>query len=146
MPNIGTFAAIFDDKNKILLCHRRDFDLWNLPGGKLEKNESPWQAIIRETKEETGLNVKIKKLAGIYHKPQKNEIIFQFVCEIINGKIKLNNEADKIKYFAFNDIPKNTSPKQIERIKDILNNPENITMKTQTGKSSRELFFKNKST
>jgi ADP-ribose pyrophosphatase YjhB (NUDIX family) len=38
--NIGVFAIIFDDKKRILFCHRTDRDLWNLPGGALEKGEA----------------------------------------------------------------------------------------------------------
>ena len=53
MFTIGVFAIIFDDKNRILFCHRRDHDLWNLPGGRLEKGEAPWKGVIREVKEET---------------------------------------------------------------------------------------------
>ena len=39
---IGVFGIIIDDKDRVLLCHRRDFDLWNLPGGGVETGESPW--------------------------------------------------------------------------------------------------------
>ncbi len=39
--NIGVFAIIFDRKKRILFCHRTDCDLWNLPGGALEKGEAP---------------------------------------------------------------------------------------------------------
>ena len=103
---IGVFAAIFDEKNRILFCHRTDYDLWNLPGDVLEHGETPWDCIIREVKEETGLDAKIERLTGIYSKPNKNEIVFQFVCTVVGGKITLNNEADKIKYFAFRLVRK----------------------------------------
>jgi ADP-ribose pyrophosphatase YjhB (NUDIX family) len=91
-------------------------------------------------KKETGLDVKVTRLAGIYHKPQKQEIVFQFICEIIGGEITLNDEADKISYFSITDIPKNTSPKQVMRIHDILENPSAVVMKTHTGKSSIEMI------
>lgn len=137
---IGVFAAIFDEENRILFCHRTDYDLWNLPGGALEKSEAPWEGVVREVKEETGLDVEVKRLAGIYSKPEKIEIVFQFVCKVINAEITLNDEADKIKYFAFDDIPKNTPPKQVERIKDILDNPSKVVTKTHIGKSSLKLI------
>lgn len=137
---IGVFAVIFDKENRILFCHRTDYDLWNLPGGTLEHGETPWDCVIREVKEETGLDTKIERLAGIYSKPDKNEVVFQFVCSVVGGNTILNDEADIIKYFAFEKIPKNTSPKQVERIKDILQNPTKIITKTQTGKSSIELI------
>lgn len=140
MYQVGVFTAIFNDQNQVLLCHRNDYDLWNLPGGGLESDESPWDGVVREVKEETGLDVKVTRLAGIYHKPQKQEIVFQFICEIIGGEITLNDEADKINYFSIADIPKNTSPKQVMRIHDILENPSTVVMKTHTGKSSIDMI------
>ncbi len=139
MFKIGVFAIIFDEKKRVLLCHRRDYDLWNLPGGGLENGEAPWECAIRETKEETGLDVKIKKLSGIYSKPEKDEIVFQYICEVVDGEITLNDEADEIKYFAFERIPKNTSRKQIERVQDALKNKSEPIMKKQIGKSSIQM-------
>ena len=40
----GAFAIIYDDERRVLLCHRRDVDAWNLPGGRVEDNEAPWDA------------------------------------------------------------------------------------------------------
>jgi ADP-ribose pyrophosphatase YjhB (NUDIX family) len=36
MFSIGAFAIIFDEDGRVLLCHRRDMDLWNLPGGGMD--------------------------------------------------------------------------------------------------------------
>lgn len=62
MFKIGVFGIIIDEQNRVLLCHRRDYDLWNLPGGGLEKNEAPWEGVVREVKEETGLRVKVESV------------------------------------------------------------------------------------
>ena len=48
---IGVFGIILDEQSKILLVHRTDYDLWNLPGGRLESGESPWEGVVREIKE-----------------------------------------------------------------------------------------------
>ncbi|MFH1089920.1 MAG: NUDIX domain-containing protein [Candidatus Uhrbacteria bacterium] len=141
---IGVFGIIRDEQNRILLVLRNDYDLWNLPGGGLEKGESPWQGVIREVKEETGLNVEATRLAGVYSKPDVDEIVFSFECKIIGGKLTLNEEAKDLKYFSFQEIPKNTPPKQIERIKDWLENENEMIMKIQTGKSSVELIREGK--
>ena len=127
-----------------MLCHRTDYDLWNLPGGTLEPGKTVEQAVIREVKEETGLDVAVEKLTGVYSKENKNEIVFSFVCQVIGGKITLNNEADIIEYFEILAIPKNFSPKQLERINDYFNQPDKIHYKVQTGKSSIELLKENK--
>jgi len=140
MFTIGVFGIITDDQNRVLLCHRCDYDLWNLPGGTLEAGEAPWECAIREVKEETGFDVEIVRLAGIYNKPEKNEICFSFVCKIIGGQLTLNDEADKIEYFDIKNIPSNTSPKQIERIKDFFTNKNEIVYRNQTGPSSIELI------
>ena len=138
---IGVFGIIFDEKNRILLYHRNDYDLWNLPGGRLEGDETPLEGVIREIKEETGLVADFERLSGIYSKPDQGEILFQFVCKIIDGEITLNDEADRIEYFDFADLPKNTSPKQVERILYALNNTQ-LEIKTQTGISSIQLIKK----
>ncbi len=76
---IAAFGIIFDKQKRVLLCHRRDCDLWNLPGGGMEHGESPWDCAKRETKEETGLDVEVVKLAGVYGKPENNAVQFSFI-------------------------------------------------------------------
>jgi len=136
---IGVFGIIFNKEKGVLLCHRRDYDLWNLPGGGLEKNESPWEGVVREVREETGLIVEIQRLSGIYSKPDQSEIVFSFACNVIAGKVACNDEADRIEYFKFDKIPSNTSPKQLERIKDAFESSE-VVMKVQRGLSSIDLL------
>ena len=141
---IGIFGIITDEQDRILLCHRRDHDLWNLPGGGLEKNESPWEGVVREVKEETGLDVEVKKLIGVYSKAEKDEIVFSFECKINSGSITLSDEADKIEYFSLADLPKNTVPKQVERIKDYFKKQEDTVLKVQTGEASIKLVKEGK--
>src|SRR3989344_7059239 len=135
MFKIGVFAIIIDDDGRVLLCHRRDYDLWNLPGGSLEKGEVPWDGVRREVMEEVGLHVDVERLSGVYAKPDKDEIVLSFVCKIVGGKMKATDEADRIEYFALENIPSNTSPKQVERISDALNGNQCIT-RVQKGPSS----------
>jgi 8-oxo-dGTP diphosphatase len=141
---IGAFGIICDEQDRVLLVHRRDYDLWNLPGGTLEDFESPKNTVIREVKEETGLDVEVLKLLGVYNKENKNDMAFSFLCKVVGGKITLNDEADKIEYFKSDKLPSNTVPKQVERIKDALLNPNEIIFKTQTGKSAIDLVKEGK--
>lgn len=144
MFKIGVFAIIFDSHNNVLLCHRLDYDLWNLPGGGLEDGESPWEGVIREVKEEVDLEVEVERLAGVYYKLDKNEIVFSFECKIIGGKISTSNEADLIKYFSIEELPKNMSLKQIERVKDSLAEKNKTLLKTQVGPPSIDLIKQGK--
>ena len=143
MFKIGVFGIIIDEQKRVLLCHRRDYDLWNLPGGGLERNELPWEGVIREVKEETGLGVEVQRLSGIYSKPDQLEIVFSFICNAVDGKVSLNDEVDRIEYFKLDEIPGNTSPKQVERIKDALESSQ-IVLKVQKGPSSVDLLKQGK--
>lgn len=124
MFSIGAFAIIFDECERVLLCHRRDLNLWNLPGGGVESGELPNEAVVREVEEETGLEVVIERLVGVYGKVYKrDELVFSFVCRVVGGELMLTDEADECKYFAINDIPVDTIPKHVERILDALAAP-----------------------
>jgi 8-oxo-dGTP diphosphatase len=135
MFKIGTFAIIFDEQQRVLLCHRRDYDFWNLPGGGLEAGESPWQGCIREVREEVGLEVEVERLAGVYSKPDKGEIVFTFVCRVIGGEITNTDEADRAEYFGIDNLPGNTLPKQVERIRDTMEGRNEVVLKVQSGPS-----------
>lgn len=123
---IGAFSIILDNKNKVLLCKRRDKDLWNLPGGKAEQNESPWTTAIREAKEEINVDIVIEKLVGVYFKKEQEEIVFQFLARVENGIPSESVESKEVAYFDVSALPENTAPRQKERIKLFFEDP-NIT-------------------
>jgi len=135
---VGVFAIIFDKQGRSLWCHRRDYDLWNLPGGGMEYGETPEEAIIREIKEELKVEAKIKRLAGIYYKTGDDTLVFSFVCDI-TGKPKLSDEVDKNQFFKLSELPKHVPQKQIERVKDALKYKKLIITK-QESISSVKLF------
>ena len=137
MFTIGSFALIFNSKGEILLAHRMDKDLWNLPGGKVEKGESPDQAVIREVKEEVGLKVDIKRFVGVYSKVDKDEIVFSFECSIAEGKPTSLDETDRVEYFGLDSLPNNIVQRQIERIHDAIEKNEPVYKIQETIKKSR---------
>lgn len=115
---IAAFAIIFDTDGQVLLCHRRDMDAWNLPGGGLEPGELPDECVIREIREETGLEAEVVRLVGVYGKPGRNEVIFSFICKITGGEMILTNESDGNSFFRTDNLPPNTLYKHAERIWD----------------------------
>lgn len=115
---IAAFAVIFDNDGRVLLCHRRDMDAWNLPGGGMEKGELPDDCVRREVREETGLETEVEELLGVYGKPDRNELVFTFLCRITGGELLLTNETDANAYFFPDEMPPNTLLKHAERILD----------------------------
>lgn len=140
MFTIGAFAIIFNENEEVLLSHRRDMDIWNLPGGGVEAGEMPDEAVVREVKEETGLDVTIERLVGVYGKVEKDELVFAFICRVTGGQLTLTDEADQHCFFAISEIPSNTSPKQVERIHDALNITSQPIFRRQTAPSTQSVI------
>ncbi|HEX9074502.1 MAG TPA: NUDIX domain-containing protein [Anaerolineae bacterium] len=138
--SIGVFAILFDESGRVLLCHRRDMDVWNLPGGGAASREMPTETAIRETREETGLDVVTVRLVGVYSKSDKDELVFTFHCRPIGGELTTSNETDACQYFAIADIPANTLPKHVERIHDALNSEASPIFHRQTLPSMKEFL------
>ena len=138
---IGVFAVIFDSSKRVLLCHRTDIDLWDLPSGAMEQAETPWEAAVREVEEEVGLVVKIERLLGVYSRPDQNEVAFGFLCRVVGGSLRSSHEADCIQYFELDKIPPNTNHEQVEALQDVVNEELQATLRIQTGLSPREVYF-----
>lgn len=118
--NSGVYGVILNEKNEILLIHRTDHDIWEIPGGKWEDGETPWDAIIREIKEETGLDVEVIKIVSIDSRPSNQDLVFTFQCKVIGGEIARTSEANKIEYCSIENFPSNIAPPKVARIKDAL--------------------------
>src|SRR5256886_17637247 len=118
---IAVSALIFDE-GRVLLAHRRDIDWWNLPGGGMEVGETVDEALRREVAEETGLEVEVEQLVGVYSKPQKQEVVLTFHCHITGGTLQPTEEMSESRFFPPHAIPANTLPKHRQRIGDALLN------------------------
>lgn len=134
---IGVGALIFDGE-QILLAHRRDIDWWNLPGGGMEAGETVEEALRREVREETGLEVAVEQLVGVYSKPQKREVVLTFLCALADDATPgLSDEISEVGWFAADALPEDTLPKHRQRVLDAaLGQPEAI-LRAQTT-STRE--------
>ena len=140
MPQAGAFATILNELGEVLLCHRRDVDLWNAPGGRVEAGESPWEAVVREIREETGVEAEVVRLASVSWKPGQNEILFQFVCRIVAGELSLTEESDSFAYFRLENLPELLSPAFRGRLLEWSQNPDDTALITDAGPSTRELL------
>ena len=124
-------SALLFDEHRVLLAHRRDIDWWNLPGGGMELGETVEEAVKREVLEETGLDVEVEQLVGVYSKPQKQEVVLAFRCRRVGGVLMQTEESRTCCYFAPDALPVNTLPKHRQRIQDALLGQERAVMRNQ---------------
>jgi 8-oxo-dGTP diphosphatase len=116
--------------NKILLIKRNTVPFkgyWALPGGRMEPGETVEQTIVREVKEETGLDVTIVGKVGEYvEKGIKDEVEYEyyptcFVVKPVDGEIKKQeSEIQEINLFSLNELPKPLAFVHEEMIKDYM--------------------------
>lgn len=122
-------------ENKVLLVKERSDNLWTLPGGWIDVNESPSEAVIRETKEETGYDVSAIKLLALWdklkhdHPPQwPHAYKCFFYCKIISGEPTENIEIAEQGFFDLNDLPllsqHRVTEKQIIRLYELVCNSQ----------------------
>ena len=112
---VGCSGLIFDEaRQKILLTRRTDNGRWCLPGGRLEPGESAAEGCAREVWEETGLQVEIERLIGVYTNPHRliayadgnrfQLISFSFEVKPIGGTLGLSDETTEYGYFTLIEI------------------------------------------
>lgn len=111
-PKIDTRAVIFKD-NKILLVHENN-DTCSIPGGWCDVLESIKSNTEKEAKEETGLDVKAKKIIALQDRNKHNQPAYAYgickifvLCDIIGGDFIPNIETIEYAYFSLDDLPEN---------------------------------------
>jgi 8-oxo-dGTP diphosphatase len=125
----STAIIPFPDE-KILLIKRNTLPFkgyWALPGGRMDPGENIEQTVIREVKEETGLDVSILKRVGEYvEKGEKDDVEYEyyptcFVVKPVGGEIKMqDSEIQEIKKFSLNTLPKPLAFEHEKMIRDYI--------------------------
>ena len=109
-PVLGVGALIFH-RNKILLVERGKEPLkgyWSLPGGALETGETLEQGVIREVREETGLEVKPLRVLEIFERimrdpqgaPEYHYVLIDYVCRVTGGSLRAADDASRAAWVA----------------------------------------------
>ena len=118
-PKIDTRAAIFEN-GKILLV-RETNGKWSLPGGWVDVNVSVGDNVVKEVKEESGLDVKVDKVIAIQDRAKHNLPVYAYgvckvfaQCSVVGGSFEPNIETTEFRYFTEDDLPELATEKNNE--------------------------------
>jgi len=111
-PLLAVDVVTFLDEDKIVLIKRAAppfKDLYAIPGGFVEYGETVEDAAVREVREETGLDVKLLGVIGVYSKPDRDPrghvVSIAYLAEAVGGSLKPSTDAKEVKVFKVNEIP-----------------------------------------
>lgn len=124
-------AVVTNEAGEIVIQRRADNGLWALPGGVVEVGESVAQTIIREVKEETGLDVEPTGIVGIYSDPRhviayadgevRQQFSLCFAARIVGGVLAGSDESTEVRFVTLAELERlPMHPTQRLRIKHFL--------------------------
>jgi ADP-ribose pyrophosphatase YjhB (NUDIX family) len=104
----GGSALVVDDAGRILLQRRADSGNWSLPGGTMDIGETLGGAVVRETREETGLDVELTGIVGVYTDPGhliayqdgevRQEFVVVFTASVVGGRLAVSAESTDVRF------------------------------------------------
>ncbi|WP_068058177.1 NUDIX hydrolase [Nocardia xishanensis] len=112
---VAVSAVVLDARGRILMIHRTDNNLYSIPGGGLEAGETVTDAVVREVKEETGIDIRVTTLVGIFSNPDhviayddgevRQEFSICFRAEPIGGELRTSSESKRVEWVEPDAIP-----------------------------------------
>jgi ADP-ribose pyrophosphatase YjhB (NUDIX family) len=107
-------AVVLDPEGRVLLIHRADNDRWALPGGQVEVGERVADTVVREVREETGIDVEVLGLIGVYSDPKhviayddgeiRQQFALSFRARPVGGTLRSSDESSEVRWIAPGDI------------------------------------------
>jgi ADP-ribose pyrophosphatase YjhB (NUDIX family) len=107
-PRIVTTTLPVTPRGELVLLRRGTppgFGFWAQPGGFLEADETVIQGAIRETLEETGLEVQPDHIVGVYSRPQAAIVVLVYQASIVGGHMTSTPESLEVRAFPVEQIP-----------------------------------------
>ncbi len=130
---VGVGIILHDPQGRLLMEKRRDCGLWGFCGGKVEPGESVMESAVREAREETGFEIRILRMIGVYSDPSERVVRYPnngemvhlvdviLEAEVTSGTLVVSEESEELRFFALHEIPAEICPPARQPLEDYLN-------------------------
>lgn len=102
--SVSVGAAVVRDDQRVLAIKRQDNGAWVQPGGVVELDEGPCDAVIREVLEETGVEVEPERLTGVYKNMNRGVVSLVFLCRPTGGTAHRTDEASEVAWLSLAEV------------------------------------------
>ena len=112
-PKIAA-TCVVERQGAVLMIKRNNqvgFGLWSMPGGYVDRGEVVEEAAAREVEEETGLQVEVQRLVGLFSEAGHPVIVVAFAARETGGRLAAGPEALDIGFFPLDDLPEMAFPR-----------------------------------
>ena len=122
--SVSVAGIVVRDDGRILAIQRRDNQHWEPPGGVLELDETFEEGVRREVREETGVEVHVERLTGIYKNMPRGIVALVFRCHPLSTAMISTEEASRVDWLTVDEITRDMSEAYAVRVTDaLLDNP-----------------------
>ncbi|WP_285734544.1 NUDIX domain-containing protein [Nocardiopsis sp. ATB16-24] len=133
LHSVSVAGAVIREDGRMLVIKRRDNGNWEPPGGVLELDETPEEGVVREVLEETGIQVEVERLTGVYKNMTRGIVALVFRCKPSVGKEHPTSEATAVEWLTTDGIKEHMREVYAVRMLDALD-PSNPHVRTHDGR------------
>ena len=119
--SVSVAGVVVDADGRVLVIQRHDNGHWELPGGILELDETLEQGVQREVMEETGVQVTVERLTGVYKNMSRGIVALVYRCSIAGGDPRISTETTAVRWVERDQIDVLMSPAYAARMHDAFN-------------------------
>ena len=116
--SVSVAGIVVNSSGQVLVIRRRDNGHWQPPGGVLELDETFEQGVIREVAEETGAQVAIERLSGVYKNVKSGIVAIAFRCRLLTEPTEQTQEAVEVSWINPAAVPGVMTPTFAARVLD----------------------------
>lgn len=120
LHSVSVAGVAIDEAGRVLVIRRRDNGQWQAPGGVLELGESLECGVVREVREETGVDVEVQYLTGVYKNVVAHVVALVYRCRPIGGAVTSTDESAEAAWISVDEAVGRMSAAFAVRITDAL--------------------------